>query len=215
MNGFNRKSDDFLATAAATASAILEKNPGYNVPAVKAEALSMAGASLSTLIDEAKTAQDAAKAATIAKANGREAALGALNAIANVVYTNGTSDPMIQALGFAPRQVPSRPVAPVVVTGVTARALPDSSIRLEFKRTGNRPTAIFQIERSFDNGATWTIVASSQATKATLTGYAPGVTVLFRVTTTNSVGTSLPSAVAGVYVGEVEASEPIALKLAA
>ena len=216
VNDFTRKSDSTLATIAGTASAILLSQPAYGVGDATAEALEEAGLQLSLSISTAQTAADAAKAATLAKATRRENALVALTNVSNVVYTNGTSDSMIQALGFTPRATPTRPVAPTVVTGLTVRPLPDGMLRLEFKRTGNRPSAIFQIERSFDSGATWSIVASTQGTRLNLSGYAPGVPVLFRVTTTNSVGTSLPSTVVGAYVGESEAEEDAAeLKLAA
>ena len=215
MNRFSSKSDDTIATAATTAAAVLSQNEAYHVPKATADALALAGSGLAAHIDASKTAQDAAKAATLEKLSHRESALAALTTVANIVYTNGTSDSMIQALGFSPRAGVSRPVAPTPVAGLTATVLEGGAIRLDFKRSGNRASAIFQIERSLDAGATWAIVASIGGTKATLTGYAAGVPVLFRITTTNSVGNSLPSNVASAYVGETESSAPVELKLAA
>ena len=58
-------------------------------------------------------------------------------------------------------------------------------------------------------------MALTLATKATLAGYAPGTPVWLRVTTTDSVGTSLPPGVVGAYVGETPVEAPVALKLAA
>ena len=217
MNRFTSKSDAALATAANVAAAVLEKNPKYAVPKETAADLGAAGSEMGTLIDAAKTARDAAAAATLAKASGREATIGALNAEAAIVYSNGTSDADLQALGFSPRSGGSRPTMPSAALGLTATVLEGGAIRAEWKRNGNRPSAIFQVERSLDAGATWAIVASTTRTKASLTGYAPGVPVWLRVTTTNSVGTSLPSNVAGVYVGETpaRADAPVELKLAA
>ena len=216
MNRFTSKSDAALATAAKTAVAVLEKNPGYAVPKATADALGLAGSQMTTLIDAAKTARDAAAAATLAKAKGREATLGALAAVAAIVYSNGTSDANLQALGFSPRSGGSRPVAPITVTGLTVSVVGDGALRLEFRRTGNRASAIFQLERSLDLGASWSMVTATQGTKALLTGHSPATPALFRVTTKNSVGTSLPSAVAGAYLGDaVLPDAPVELKLAA
>ena len=173
MNRFTSKSDAALATAANVAAAVLESNPKYAVPKEAAEALGAAGSEMGTLIDAAKTARDAAAAATLAKASGREATLGALNAVAAIVYSNGTSDADLQALGFSPRSGGSRPVAPITVTGLTVSVVGDGSLRLEFRRAGNRASAIFQIERSLDLGASRSIVTATQRTKARLTGRSP------------------------------------------
>ena len=213
MNRFTSKSDAALATAAA---AVLAQKPGYDVPKATIDALGAAGSEMTARIDAAKTARDAAAAATLAKAQGREGTIGALNAVAAVVYSNGTSDADLQALGFSPRSGGSRPVAPITVTGLTVSVVGDGSLRLEFRRAGNRASAIFQIERSLDLGASWSIVTATQQTKALLTSLSPARPALFRVTTTNSVGTSPPSAVAGAYLGEaVLPDAPVELKLAA
>jgi len=53
----------------------------------------------------------------------------------------------------------------------------------------------YQVYRSVDNGATWVNVANTSASirTATITGLVGGVTTMFRVTATNSVGASAPS----------------------
>ena len=215
MNKFTDKTDAVIASSATSAASVLATHAGYGVSTALVESLAGAGATLATLIDDARRAQDAAKAATLDKADGRETALAALNAIAAIVYNNGTSDSMIQAIGFSPRAAGSRPAMPLPASDVTAAAFADGTVRLGWKRSGNRPSAIFQVERSLDGGATWRIVAATSQTKTTLAGYAPGEAAWFRVTVTNSVGASLPSGAAGVYVGETAADAPVELALAA
>ena len=213
VNKFTNRSDAAIASTARTAAGILAVTPGYGVPTTVSSALGTHGNELLDLIDAAKQTRDTAVAATLAKQGGREKALASLNAVAAIVYNNGTPDSALESLGFSPRSAPTRPVQPITVAGLSLSAGGDGTIRLGWKRSGNRPSAIFQIERSLDEGASWEIVGATSQTKASLAGYAPGVPVWFRVTTTNSVGTSLPSGTVGVYVGEETA--PVALKLAA
>jgi hypothetical protein len=84
-------------------------------------------------------------------------------------------------------------------TGLAATASTSSEIDLSWSAPGNdggSPITGYQIERSQDNGNTWSTVASNTGSVSTTyrdTGLSSGTSYTYRVSAINSAGTSLPS----------------------
>ena len=89
--------------------------------------------------------------------------------------------------------VPSAP------TNLSAKAVSHSKINLSWSACANNGGAAitgYKIERSTDNGSTWsTLVANTGSITTTYsnTGLAPNTTYTYRVSAINAVGTSSPS----------------------
>jgi subtilisin family serine protease len=112
-----------------------------------------------------------------------------LASLAGMTISGGIVDAML-ALG-----VPTNPV-PAAPTNLSASAASSSSIQLSW--SGSNGAAGYQVERSPDGVTAWTQVASTDsATTAFLdTGLAASTTYSYRVSATNSAGTSAPSGTA-------------------
>src|SRR3989475_4484326 len=83
-------------------------------------------------------------------------------------------------------------------TGLAAVAVSPSQINLSWTAAYDGGSAItgYKIERSADNGATWSTIVSNTASTSTTysdTGLLPSTTYTYRVSAINSVGTSSPS----------------------
>ncbi len=59
-------------------------------------------------------------------------------------------------------------------------------VEIKFNRNGNSSSAVFTVEQSFDEGATWSTAFSSTRTRVKLTGYTAGQTAWFRVYATRN-----------------------------
>jgi hypothetical protein len=108
----------------------------------------------------------------------------------NSVGTGATSN---TASATTPNVVPSPP------TGLTANAISSSQINLSWSAPsddGGSPITGYKIERSTNGGATWSTMVSNTGSTATTysnTGLGPNTTYTYRVSATNSVGTSSSS----------------------
>src|SRR5207245_1460881 len=94
---------------------------------------------------------------------------------------------------------PSNPTAPQPPTGLTATIILSSQINLSWTApSDNGGSAIggYKIERSQDNGTTWSIIVSNTASTSTIysdTGLSPSTTYTYRMSAINSVDTNFPS----------------------
>jgi hypothetical protein len=113
----------------------------------------------------------------------------------SAINSAGTSSPSntASATTSSNTTIPSSP------TGLNATAISSSQINLSWTAPSNNGgSAItgYYIERSTDNGNTWSSLipdTSSTATTYNDTGLSPSTTYAYRVSAINSVGTSLPS----------------------
>jgi Fibronectin type III domain len=83
-------------------------------------------------------------------------------------------------------------------TGLAAAAVSTSQINLSWTAAYNGGSAIigYKVERSTDNGITWsTVISNTSSTSTTYsdTGLLPSTTYTYRVSAINSIGTSSPS----------------------
>jgi len=89
--------------------------------------------------------------------------------------------------------------APSPPTGLTATSVSSSQINLSWtapSNNGNSAITGYKIERSTDNGISWSTVVSNTSSTGTTysdTGLASSTTYTYRVSAINSVGTSNPS----------------------
>jgi hypothetical protein len=102
----------------------------------------------------------------------------------------------IRAAGTTPSVTGTIPQPP---TGLGATTVSSSQINLSWSAPSNNGgSAItgYKVERSTDNGNTWSTVASNTGSAGTIfsdTGLSPSTTYTYRVSAINSVGTSSPS----------------------
>src|SRR2546426_948620 len=107
-------------------------------------------------------------------------------------------------------------VAPSSPTGLTATAVSSSQISLSWTAANNGGSAItgYKIERSTDDGTTWsTLVANTGSTATTYsdTGLTHTTTYTYRVSAINSVGTGSPSSTTSATTFAAAPSPPSAL----
>ncbi len=113
------------------------------------------------------------------------------------------------------------PTAPVTVsgapTGLAATAPSSSQINLSWTAPANNGGSAvtgYMIERSTDNGTTWSTIASNTGSTTTTyndTGLAARTTYTYRVSAINSVGTGFPSNTASATTGAIIITKGIAL----
>jgi len=110
------------------------------------------------------------------------------------LWTNAAVE--IRATGTTPTVTGTIPQPP---TGLTAAAASSPQINLSWTApsdNGGSAITSYMIERSQDNGNTWSTIASNTGSTATTysdMGLAPNTTYTYRVSAINSVGTSSPS----------------------
>jgi len=110
------------------------------------------------------------------------------------------------------------PTAPATIssapTGLTANTISSSQINLSWiapNNNGGSAITGYDIERSTDNGSTWSTVQSNTGSTATTyndTELASSTTYTYRVSAVNSVGTSQPSNVSSATTSAVTPPPP-------
>jgi|SRR5690242_613028 YVTN family beta-propeller protein len=115
---------------------------------------------------------------------------------------------------------PTMPItSPQPPTGLTATSASTSQINLSWiTPTNNGGSAIigYMIERSTDNGSSWSTVQSNTGSTATTyndTGLASSTTYTYRVSAVNSVGSSQPSNTASATTNAVTQPPPVGITL--
>ena len=117
---------------------------------------------------------------------------GSTNPQRTVTPTQSTTLTAYYSTGSSTVTTPQPP------TGLSAVAVSVSQINLSWTAAYNGGSAItgYKIERSVDNGITWSTITSSTGSTSTTysdTGLLPSTTYTYRVSAINSVGTSSPS----------------------
>ncbi|TBR09447.1 MAG: hypothetical protein EPO62_05030 [Candidatus Nitrosotenuis sp.] len=113
-------------------------------------------------------------------------ASGAKSMFGGDVFTVNTTSP------------PPDPTVPAAPSGLSASAVSQFQIDLMWNapNNGGSPITGYEIERSLDNGSTWSVLVSntnSASTSYSDTGLSPSTDYAYRVFAINSVGTSLES----------------------
>ena len=201
-NDFSKRSAEELSLVCANLLHLIPVNPPDNelhMTANERAAIVSAAGLADGAIQAKLNADQASRQASLDKAEGKAEIVLALNAVARTASEAGVAPSVLAKYGFAPRRTePSRPTLPVPVAGVTTEAFADGTVRLAWDRMGNRRSTTFLVERSAD-GASWTQVGATSATKVSLDGFEPGVGTWFRIVATNSLGAAKPSPKASIY----------------
>lgn len=130
--------------------------------------------------------------------------------VATTVYGSAATEAQISALGLSPRAKERTKVTPKTVVDLSAVPAVDGDVTLKWGRNGNATGVVFLVESQSGTGP-WTFVQGTTRCRATLRGYAPGVTANFRVIASKNGVVANPSPVVPVYFVPL----PPALRLAA
>ncbi|MCE9557950.1 MAG: fibronectin type III domain-containing protein [Armatimonadetes bacterium] len=130
--------------------------------------------------------------------------------VSEIQVNSAMTNTMRGDLGITVKSSSTTKAVPVTVTGLIATGFANGSVKLKWNRNGNVARIVFLIEASFD-GTTWNQVNAGNATKVTLTGFAAGTPVWFRVVSSTSTRKSAPTTAVNLY----GSSESVSLKLAA
>lgn len=149
-------------------------------------------------LDELAAAKAAYEAAVITK-DTKRAEMIDTNRVFVGQFQNNPLIPVevFELLDIPEKAKPGPRSAPVSPSSLVAVANADSSVILSWDTTGNSASTTYTIQAS--EGAGWSNVWSGTRKRVKLTGYTPGVTVLFRVIAIRNNTESLPSNTAGIY----------------
>ncbi|MBL8059139.1 MAG: fibronectin type III domain-containing protein [Chthonomonas sp.] len=159
---------------------------------------------LNTALGNASDAKAAYAASVVAKNAALDAAHAEVGRWAKIWRANQDVPDEVLAELLLPAHNPGRTsTPPTQPLEMTFNATSQGSIMLKWKRNGNIPGTIFQIERS-PNGATiWTNIGSTTKAKFNTVSQ-PGVPVYYRVTAVRDNLTSAPSDPITIWPGEEE-----------
>ena len=135
-----------------------------------------------------------------------------VNPTTNKIYVDNFNSYTISVIsGSTPINTSDAP------TNLSTNVISSSQIDLTWtapSNNGGSEIAGYQIDRSNNGGSTWSTVVSNTSSNATTysdTGLAHSTTYSYRVSSINSIGTSLPSNVASATTLNVEPSSPTSL----
>jgi hypothetical protein len=184
----------------------------YNIPAATAAALNTAIGELNTANNDYTNAHAAAKAATAARHKSHSDLVAQIAAIAKTLYNDpAVDDEMIAAAGLAIHDTAPTPQTPTQPLNLVATPNWDGAVELKWARNANPALTSFLVEASAD-GTNWDVVHTTTKSRATVTGYTPGVNYWFRIRASKNEITTLPSNVAEIYPS---GSQNVNLELAA
>ena len=209
MNDFSHRTDADLRQAGLAAAAILLIDLDYPLDEAQRLALGAASTDFEEALAKAGVAHDAAVAANTAKDAMRASLLAALGVVSSRLYApdSGVDETMLLRAGFAPRRPSTtRPKAARTVTGLTATPDARGGVLVEFERSGNPRTAIFQVLARGEENGPWAIVAAGSRTRLRLEGFPPGRAAWLSVVATTSLGAARPSPSVGIYLVDESAS---------
>ena len=200
MNIYYTKSDTGLNVWTVGFAATVGANTsGYKTTTTKVTAVTTAQSVFDSAILDFEAAKAAFAAASEAKAAARQSLLTSISAVARDIYGGNVSDSMVSAAGLEPRDSVRTPVAALQPTELMVTPFADGNVQLKWNRNGNASGMNFIIEAAVD-GESWTIVNSTSKTRITLSGYAPGNQVFFRVRATKDGNVSEPSNTEAIYL---------------
>ncbi len=135
----------------------------------------------------------AAKAAVTAKNASRSTIKAQIGAFAKTWRANvAVSDETLSKLNVPPHATAGTQTPPVTPTELSYSINTENAITLRWKRNGNKSGTIFNVESSSNGVSGWSVVRTTTATKAALTG-TPGVSVWLRVVAIRGESSATPT----------------------
>ena len=123
----------------------------------------------------------------------------AIATAARQAYASPTVTPaMIASLNLSPRSTDHARIVPKTPEGVVVSALSNGDVAISWNRGTNPRGVGFAVEARFGTDD-WSLAANTTATKATLSGYALGGPVEFRVIASRNGTMTSPSSVASLF----------------
>ncbi|MGI0018559.1 MAG: fibronectin type III domain-containing protein, partial [Nitrosotalea sp.] len=170
-------------------------NGGSTITGYKIERSTNAGSTWSTLIANTASSSTTYSNTGLASNTSYSYRVSAINSV-------GTS-PVSNTASATTGTVATAPLSP---TGLTANMISSSQINLSWTAGNNGGSTItgYKIERSSDNGSTWSTIVSNTGNTATTysnTGLAASTTYTYQVSEINAIGTSSPSSTASATTG--------------
>lgn len=187
-----------VAVSTQASTAISAAPTSYGLTPLQATALAALLTAYNTNIAAWDAAEAALRSATQAKALAKASLTSNLADLAKIIYAfPGITDTLIAAAGLAIYATPGT-VTPVTPTDLIANPKPTGAVALKWNRSGNPYGVTFAIEAK-PEGGTYSVVAVTDASKFTLSGYTPGVATWFRVVAINRGLRSDPSLEVSIY----------------
>lgn len=194
----------------ATISVIEPIATTYGVTDTQCDAITTLATALNNAVTDAVLANQAKLAAFEAQSIARIMLLDAIGDFTKRIYADPTvTNQELKAAGLAERTTPT-PREPAVPTDLVVYANADGTISAKWKRNGGPANTVFVVQAR-SAGGTWAPMGSFTSTRATLSGFPPGVEKFIRVIATRNNQSSMPSNVEVIYPSE----ETLSLQLAA
>lgn len=154
-----------------------------------------------------QVAQDAAHAATQAKAEAKASSVAVLRQLTAIVRASpAASDDVLAGFGLPVYDKKPTRSAPNVPTDLSAFGRSDGTNLLKWNRNRNKKETRYFIEARFHHNSEWELIDVVTATKYVHEGVIPGQPVYYRVIAKRNIQRSAPSNTAIVY-GGMEALE--------
>ena len=171
----------------------------YGCTAAQVTTLNNATSDLVSALANLDAAKALYRSAVETKNAAHAATISAIADIAGEVYATETlSSAQIAATGLAVHDDGPSPSYPQEVTDVVATPYANATVKLQWNRGTNPPGTTFIIEKSTDN-VNWTLVQLATRSKATLSNFAPGVPMWFRITASKNEVNATPSFPVAIY----------------
>jgi hypothetical protein len=169
-----------------------------------------------TALQAQTAAADAAKAATITKAESRQEILDLVRMHANQWQADpSVSDALKQELGLPVHDSKPTPRNVFVPADLIIRPTVSGTNLLRWKRNGNQPGAMFEIEYSLDAPGFWQYLDTSSRASYSHDGQTPGRAVYYRVRAKRTDRVSDWSNMAVAYGQETDPATTLTLEEAA
>lgn len=157
------------------------------------DALTSEASNYSDVLDQVEAAKNLLRSAVRAKKKSQSEIRALLAQFAKTWRADpAIPDNILAEMNVAPRQGQGSQSPPVTPTQVNYSINTEGVVRLRWKRNGNKPGTVFNVERSADGVTNWAVVNTSTSTKA-IFQTAPGVTVYYRVVAIRGQHSSAPT----------------------
>ena len=201
-NNFQKLSDADLQTLAARFISIVGAGPtSYGLTGAQIVTLTTNDDNYVDAVTAFTDAKTTAKAASADRDAKKAVLVDNLSTLAKTIYNNpSVTDTMIADAGLQPRDSGRTPIVPTTPVDLLANAFADGHVDLKLGRNGNAYGVTFLVEAQSPGAETWTVVATTTKSKATVFGFAPGEAKWFRVRAEKNGISSEPSLPAPIYV---------------
>lgn len=198
-NNYNNLNDGNTFVFAKNLSTVLSSDPAsYGISLASATSLAGSVGTYQNSLTDVEQGKATLKAKTSTKNTNKNALITKIQAIARDVYANEAVTPtMLGALGLAVHGGGGAPITPTAPNSLWADAYANGTVKLKWNRATNPQGVSFVIEAW--NGTAWNVVWVTTKAKATLSGFAPGVEVRFRMYASHNSSASAYSNEAIIY----------------